>query len=164
MEGSHGKKPKDAARKPRAARRSAPRARRGGEEPRAVVTPVFGEAPLPPPLEPFALGVTYLAGFQHHHGMHPKVLARLEPGLVLTLVREPGNPHDRFAIAVYTPEGARLGYLPQGCNAPIACMIDGDVTVRAAIHEVHPEEQAWKRVSVLLWMMIPAPCPGPSEN
>lgn len=115
------------------------------------------------PPEPFApavrvlLAVTCIAGFQHHHGMHPRVLWSLRAGEELQAVREPGNPYDPLAVALYTPDGARLGYLPRGLNEPVAHLFDQGFTVRAVVAEVDPEAEPWKRVRVQVTVALPAP-------
>jgi len=47
----------------------------------------------------------------------------LQPGLPVTLVREPANEHDRNAIAVWV-EGRKIGYLPKKQNVALAAFID----------------------------------------
>lgn len=42
----------------------------------------------------------------------------------LQLRREPTNPHDRNAVAVYTPSGAQLGYVAREVAADIAPLLD----------------------------------------
>jgi hypothetical protein len=95
--------------------------------------------------------------------MHPRVLWTLRPGDPLHLVREPGNPYDRFATALYTQNGARLGYVPRGLNEPIANLIDQELEVFTAIAEVDPEAEPWKRVRIVIWAEVPLPA-VPSEN
>lgn len=101
------------------------------------------------------LASVFIAGFRFHHGMHPKVLGSMEPGDMLVLGREPGNPYDEFAVAIYTAGGARLGYLPRGMNEPIALMIDQDVELHAVITMVDPEAEPWKRVRIVVWAAFP---------
>ena len=101
------------------------------------------------------LASVFIAGFRFHHGMHPKVLAAMEPGDRLVLAREPGNPYDEFALAIYTEEGARLGYLPRGWNGPIALMVDQDVELHAVITTVDPGAEPWKRVRIVVWAEFP---------
>ena len=55
------------------------------------------------------LTTCYVAGFQYHEG--PAIINRLRPGLRLDLRREPDNPYDRRAIAVYAGR-RRIGYIP----------------------------------------------------
>ena len=60
------------------------------------------------------------------------VLARLRPGNRLRLVREPGNPHDPDAVAVY--RGAtHIGYLPRRVNRDVADRIMSADSVSAIV-------------------------------
>jgi len=49
---------------------------------------------------------------------------RMTPGTPLRLEREPGNKHDRNAVAVYVNR-SRVGYLPATVAASVASIIDG---------------------------------------
>lgn len=102
------------------------------------------------------LASVFIAGFRFHHGMHPRVLDALAPGDPLILIREPGNPFDPFAFALYTEEGARLGYLPRGTNEPIASMADQGVEIHAVISAVDPSADPWERVRVVVWAELAA--------
>lgn len=42
----------------------------------------------------------------------------------LVLLREPGNPHDRHAVAVYAQDGTKLGYVPRTESPLVAKAID----------------------------------------
>ncbi|MEA2295976.1 MAG: hypothetical protein QOE86_3615 [Solirubrobacteraceae bacterium] len=48
----------------------------------------------------------------------------LQPGVALTLRRDPGNPHDPHAIAVHSPAGAQLGWVPREIAAELAPGLD----------------------------------------
>lgn len=51
------------------------------------------------------------------------IVAAMSPGTAVTLVREPQNPHDKNAVAVYV--GAqRVGYIPKKQNLVLAKFID----------------------------------------
>ena len=47
------------------------------------------------------------------------------PGQELSLVREPANPQDPNAVAVFTQRGERLGYLGRGLARLLAPRMDG---------------------------------------
>jgi hypothetical protein len=96
-----------------------------------------------------------IAGFQYHHGMHPKVFLTLAPGDRLVAVRESANPYDYWAVALYTEEGARLGYLPRGPNRPIAALADQGWPISAAVLSIDPEAEPWRRVRVTIWTGLP---------
>ncbi len=73
------------------------------------------------------------AGFQYHDGMKPEVADLLVPPLDLALVREPENPYDELAIAVYTQQGHHLGYVPRGENEIPSAIADQDVFIGAEL-------------------------------
>jgi hypothetical protein len=76
-----------------------------------------------------------IAGVQFHKGAR-ETLASLVPGMRLVLVREPANPHDPLAIAVWLPahrgiERQKLGYLPKASNVEIAWAVASGVALAA---------------------------------
>ncbi|MDP2181187.1 MAG: single-stranded-DNA-specific exonuclease RecJ [Actinomycetota bacterium] len=77
---------------------------------------------------------TKLAGvtFEGRQGM----VARLSPGSPLRLVRQPENPHDANAIAVYDPHGDHIGYLNRRLAAVLAAVIDAGVGYDSEVTEV----------------------------
>lgn len=50
-------------------------------------------------------------------------LKNLEPGCPAVLVREPANPHDPNAVAVWV-QGRKIGYVPKTQNKVLAQFID----------------------------------------
>ena len=54
-----------------------------------------------------------IAGFQYYDGPH--VSAYVEGQCAPTLQREPYNPYDRHAVAIYW-QGHKVGYIPRGEN------------------------------------------------
>lgn len=83
-----------------------------------------------------------VAGVRYHRGLAG--LVGLCPGQALTLRREPNNPHDALAIAVHTPDGAKLGYLPRRLNEIPAGLMDQGRPVLARVLEVHPDFPSWE--------------------
>ena len=61
----------------------------------------------------FLIQESPVAGFQYHDG--ETVWPRLSAGDSLQLLREPANPYDRRAVAVYWGE-SKLGYVPRAAN------------------------------------------------
>lgn len=74
-------------------------------------------ASLPPKtaasIKPMLLNRFSIAGFQFYKG--PELIARLGAGMELLLHREPDNPHDEFAVEIYSGD-AKLGYVPRSDN------------------------------------------------
>lgn len=63
-------------------------------------------------------------------------LARCERGEQVQLVREPENPHDRMAVAVFSCRGIRVGYLKRDRAVWIGSKIDRGYDVRAIVERV----------------------------
>jgi hypothetical protein len=84
-----------------------------------------------------------IAGFQFHHG--EAVWSSLRVGQLLDLVREPSNPHDRDAVAVYF-QGEQLGYVPRAENHAVAQMMDRGESLEAIVTKLSDEEDPWNRV------------------
>lgn len=74
----------------------------------------------------------------------------LKVGQVLTLQREPFNAFDGRAVAVYWRK-YKLGFIPKSANYSIALLLDQQVTLKAVIAEIRPQ-QDWQ--SVLLQVCI----------
>ncbi len=88
----------------------------------------------------------YIAGFQYHSG--PAILRALRKGQRLSLKREPNNPHDALAIAVYTTTGKKIGYLPRRLNEIPATLMDQGQPVQSFIHRVTRNAPTWEMVAI----------------
>jgi hypothetical protein len=84
-----------------------------------------------------------VAGFQHHAG--PALFALMRVGDVLTLHREPDNPHDSRAVRVLW-HGAQIGYAPRADNVDLARFMDKGVKVQGRILHLQASRDPWKRV------------------
>jgi len=65
---------------------------------------------------------TYSIVGQKFKGLEP-MLPGIVPGTIACLVREPDNPHDPNAVAVWI-DGKAVGYIPKKDNAVLAQFID----------------------------------------
>ncbi len=81
-----------------------------------------------------------IAGFQHYDG--PKLWSHLDEGQALTLQREPYNPYDPRAVAVYW-QGHKVGFVPQRENRVIAQMLDKGETLEAEITRLRKGMNPW---------------------
>jgi hypothetical protein len=63
-------------------------------------------------------------------------LALCQRGEQVHLVREPENPHDRMAVAVFSCRGIRVGYLRRDRAVWIGSKIDRGYDVRAIVERV----------------------------
>lgn len=82
---------------------------------------------------------TYVAGVHYHafgDGRMP-----MDEGMVLTLIREPGNQYDPSAIAVSTPSGLKLGYVPRRKNRLLARLMDAGWATRARLERLETPNQ-----------------------
>jgi len=90
----------------------------------------------------------HVAGVQYHAAAEQQVLHALQPGQELVLKREPGNPYDDRAIAVYTDNGRKIGFVPQRQNRTIARIMDQDVPVKARVKAVNPQARLWESIEI----------------
>ncbi|WP_324778719.1 HIRAN domain-containing protein [Thiobacillus sedimenti] len=84
-----------------------------------------------------------LAGFQYHAGR--TLWPQLREGDVLTLVREPHNPHDPKAVRVEW-HGQQIGYVPRRENADVARLLDRGEVLEARIVRLSEGRDPWSRV------------------
>ncbi len=87
----------------------------------------------------------YIAGFQYHEG--PRVLDRMTEGQELTLVREPTNPHDDRAVALFWKD-RKIGYVPCKRNHAIARLADQDAPLSCKVTVVDRYAKTWEAVEV----------------
>ena len=97
--------------------------------------------PTEPELPFVFLMQTHVAGTYYHDlGVRAREFAFWDE---LALVREPHNPYDPQAIAVQSPEGEMIGYIPREKNALLAARMDrGEKLVAYLAHRYHHEGQA----------------------
>jgi hypothetical protein len=90
---------------------------------------------LPKPFEQevFLLNC-HIAGTSHAEAAKERA-NDIQPGLPLTLRREPANEHDEQAIAVLLPSGERIGYIPQKHNPVISRLMDAGKLIFAKVTE-----------------------------
>ena len=90
-----------------------------------VVDPVSGRwlGRGAPELAAAGLRVSSVTGAARHHA-DALQSEHAAPGRVLTLRRDPGNPHDPNAIAVDGADGVQLGWVPRELAAELAPDVD----------------------------------------
>jgi hypothetical protein len=84
-----------------------------------------------------------LAGFQYYQGK--QLWNDIKVGDVLTLVREPDNPHDRNAVRVEW-YGQQLGYVPRRENRLVAQHMDRGGKVEARVSKLREHRNPWQRI------------------
>lgn len=85
-----------------------------------------------------------LAGFVYYEGR--EVWDRLKRGERLTLLREPGNPHDPNAVRIEW-QGHMLGYVPRRDNIDLARQMDHGAAVDARVTELSRTANGRRRIS-----------------
>lgn len=93
----------------------------------------------------WVLNRCHVAGLQYH----PGIALRLRAGDVLKMVREPENPYDANAVALYA-QGVKLGYIPKRENATLAMLLDQDAPLYAKVDRFDAEARSWERVKILV--------------
>ena len=88
---------------------------------------------------------TTVAGYRFYEG--ERVWEKLRQGDALELRREPSNPHDHRAIALYW-NGAKLGYIPRVDNTVLANFLDNGFGLEAGIKAKNPGSQPWEKLEV----------------
>ncbi len=96
----------------------------------------------------------YVAGFQYYDGVNAEAVANLCAGQRLVLQREPANPHDDNAIAIHTPAGHKLGYIPRQDNPVIAAIVDQQVPVGIELVFLDRDAPPWDRALVKVYQLI----------
>lgn len=87
-----------------------------------------------------------LAGFQYHRAS--AIWPFLRVGEPLHLRREPSNPHDRHAVAVWF-RNEHLGYIPRRENRALAGLMDQGEQLGANIVRLLDEERnPWRKIRI----------------
>lgn len=93
----------------------------------------------------------FVRGFQYYEG--PKLIKSLNETKNLTLVREPDNEHDKYAIALYF-ENQKIGYIPRETNKILSRMIDADlIKIHVEITHLEPKAATWENVRVAVYVL-----------
>jgi hypothetical protein len=92
-----------------------------------------------------------IAGFQYYQG--ELFWEELTVGDKLQLNREPDNPYDEKAVAIYR-EGVKLGYLPRVENIVVARLMDKGQYINALIGNKQKSADPWERMTVAVWLQI----------
>lgn len=93
----------------------------------------------------YALNRCYVAGLQYHPGIGLK----LKNGEKIKTVRDPENPYDANAVALYS-KGVKLGYIPKKENTTLAMLMDQDAALHARVEHFDEEAKSWERVEIVV--------------
>ena len=90
-----------------------------------------------------------VAGLQYH----PGVGLSLKSGEPVTMRREPENPYDANAVALFA-KGVKLGYIPKRENTTLAMLLDQNARLRARVETFDAEARSWERVKIVVEQVI----------
>lgn len=83
-------------------------------------------------------------------------LKEIEPQLKVKdrfiLFREPENKHDKFAVAIYTADKYKLGYLPRDRNESVARLLDAGKTIFADLKSKKWQDE-WLKLDIGVWLV-----------
>jgi len=88
-----------------------------------------------------------LAGFQYYAG--EKLWAKMRQGDLLDMLREPGNPYDKRAVALFW-NGYKIGYIPRRENTAITQMLDRQMSLTANISNLNQSDDPWERIEITI--------------
>lgn len=77
----------------------------------------------------------FIAGYKYNDGKD--IIEHLGRNEYLEFVREPFNPYDKYAIAIYSKDFIRLGYVPHIVASFLAPQIDNGKKVKAVIKTIN---------------------------
>lgn len=93
-----------------------------------------------------------VAGFRFHAG--PGIVHEMTAGDALTLVAEPANVHDRWAVRL-EHRGRHIGYLPRDINEPIARLLSQGAPVSCRLTKIDAKAAPWKAAQVEVSIICP---------
>ncbi|MDR3046844.1 MAG: HIRAN domain-containing protein [Bacteroidales bacterium] len=95
-------------------------------------------------LECVVAGTTYINNLT-------EIEAKLGKGQTLTLIREPDNKYDSFAIMIHNAQGEKLGYIPRNKNEMLARLMDAGKMFYAKIQE-KDWEGSWLKIELEIYL------------
>lgn len=103
--------------------------------------------PVPIPADHYLIQTSPLAGAAYH--ADDEILRELQPGAPLTLIAEPANPHDRYAVRVQCGQH-HLGYLPRKSNHIVSRLLQQACPLTAQVAWTSPDSDPPMSLHVLL--------------
>jgi len=99
-------------------------------QPPDIIQRTITPPPVPTPKGYYRLQTANLAGF--HYYADSEWLEQMELGEPLTLIPEPANPHDRYAVRVHW-KNQHIGYLSQDSNQIVSRLLRQGAPISAVI-------------------------------
>lgn len=84
-------------------------------------------------------------------------LSRCETGDPLALIREPDNPHDPMAVAVFTARGIRVGYLSRERAGWIGSKMDRGYKVAAIVERIKSKHLPGSALGLIMRVSMAPP-------
>lgn len=105
-------------------------------------------SPLPLPAHAYRLQTSPLRGYAHH--ADHTLLDSLKLGDPLSLLPEPANPHDRYAVRVHHRD-RHIGYLPRESNHVVSRLLRQGAPLRGEIAWLDPQNLQLPLTLHVLW-------------
>lgn len=105
----------------------------------------------------YILNNVFITGFQHHAG--PGLLHELEVGTPLTLVREPENIYDKYAVRIEY-RGRHVGFIPREQNRSVSEMLQQGAPLECSITAATPDAPLWEAVRIQVSLPVVDPPEG----
>ena len=77
-------------------------------------------------------------------------LGRCRPGEAIRLEREPDNPRDPMAVALYSSRGVQVGYLGREQAKWLAPLIDGGHSLSVIVDRIAPKGRPFSPLAVTM--------------
>jgi intein/homing endonuclease len=94
----------------------------------------------------------FVAGYKYYDGY--KALFTLKAGDEVILKREPDNEYDDQAVAVFTIDGYKLGYVPMESNIVPVNIMDNEIPIVARVKEIDKLADDWEKVFVSVSQIV----------
>lgn len=91
-----------------------------------------------------------VAGFQYYRG--PELLKTMRPGENLSLLADPENEHDPFAVKILY-RGIQIGYVPRSDNHHLSRLLRRNVPLLCKISKIKPKANPWRQLRVKVWLL-----------
>lgn len=88
----------------------------------------------------------FVAGVKHHKFYENA--SKIKEGDSVSLIPEPTNPFDKFAVKVQTSSGIMLGYVPKTISERVSKMLSMQKLSSAEITAISPEKEPWYTLRV----------------
>lgn len=93
----------------------------------------------------------FVAGFRHYKGM--ELLPHMQVNDLLELRREPANPYDDSAVALYWQQ-EKIGFIPSDSNSMLAKLLDAQaIPLLGMITHLNRDVKPWENVVAAIYFL-----------